>query len=112
MKLRKDIRMEIDEREKRVSAEKQRAVNNLKEGFDKLGIRINSKGQKIQSMASLLSVKDEPEEKIKLTPEIEKKLVIIAQTLGINDEKFVETLEKYDVSYTDFVRKHIAELLT
>lgn len=107
-----DIKMEIDEREKRVSAEKQQAVNNLKEGFDKLGIRINSKGQKIQSMASLLSVKDEPEEKIKLTPEIEKKLVIIAQTLGINDEKFVETLEKYDVSYTDFVRKHIAELLT
>ena len=101
------IKAEIDEREKRVAAEKEQAIKDMQEGFEKIDFACQ-KGN-LQSVGSLLgvdAVHTNPIEPQELT---ETQLMTIREaykTSGAFTEALTQTIGNYGYTENTFVRKY------
>lgn len=110
------LKVEIDEREKRVAEEKKQAIKAMQEGFKKIGFASpERKGSDLESTGSMLGV-DVDKEELEPPQEISKERVkTIVSIWKNNDNSFpdalIDTLKNYGYTPKSFSHKYWRDML-
>ena len=107
-----EVKVEIDEREKRVTEEKKQAIEAMQEGFEKIGLTSEKYGSNLQRMDSLLGVDKEALKPQELSRERIETIVSIWKSNGNSFPDFlIKTLKNYGYTPQTFMSKFWRSML-